>query len=276
MINERNTNIVYFSDRLVSDLKYQSSFNHIKQILDKHQINYKLLRNTKDIWCRDYMPIQIEKDAFVQFKYEPSYLENHLHLQSDPIEVLQSNGITAEFSKINLDGGNVVKWNNQAILTERIFEENTLDKNTLINQLTKELNAELHFIPAIEADMTGHSDGHLRFIDGNTILVNELKNEAKNWTRGFHKMISKTTFDFTEMPWFETNDKDSAIGIYVNYLEIENVILFPIFEVNGNKDKEALEVITKVFPDRIIEPININEIAKEGGLLNCISWSIKA
>ena len=79
------------------------------------------------------------------------------------------------------------------------------------------------------------------------------------------------------MPWFSYSDndhKESALGIYVNYLEIGNIIVFPIFEIDGNKDKEALKVIKEAFPNQIIEPVNIKEIANEGGLLNCISWTI--
>ncbi len=278
MIKERDTNIVYFSDLLLSDSRFKNTFNRIKDILDKHQINYDLLTNTKDIWCRDYMPIQVEQDKFVQFKYEPSYLEDDLCLQSIPRYVLQSNGINAEFSNINLDGGNVIKWNSKAILTERIFEENEIKETTLINQLSKKLNAELFFIPAIDEDMTGHSDGHIRFINEQTILVNELKNEEDYWKQGFLKMVKKADLNFIEIPWFENKDKkhkESAIGIYVNYLEVGNLILFPIFEIKGNKDKKALDIIRNVFPDRIIEPINVNEIAKHGGLLNCITWTIK-
>jgi agmatine deiminase len=126
--------------------------------------------------------------------------------------------------------------------------------------------------------MTGHADGHLRFIDSNTVLVNELKGEFKYWRDEFLKMVKQAGLDFIEIPWFEHKDrnyKDTAIGGYVNYLEIGKVILFPIFEIKGNKDKEAIATIKKVFPDRIIEPINVNEIAKHGGLLNCVTWTIK-
>lgn len=51
--------------------------------------------------------------------------------------------------------------------------------------------------------------------------------------------------------------------------------MFPIFEVEGNKDLEALRVISETFPDRKIEPVNINEVANDGGLLNCVTWTIR-
>jgi agmatine deiminase len=91
-------------------------------------------------------------------------------------------------------------------------------------------------------------------------------------------MIRQSGLDYVEIPWFEVDDKKnplSAVGCYVNYLEVGNLILFPVFGVKGNHDEEAVEIITEVFPDRIIETININDIANEGGLLNCVSWTIK-
>ena len=126
--------------------------------------------------------------------------------------------------------------------------------------------------------MTGHVDGHLRFIDSNAVLVNELKNELPKWTKGFIEMIEVSRLNYIEIPWFEPNSSEpehSAIGCYVNYLEIGDLILFPIFEVAGNRDEEALNVIHSVFPERTIEPVNINEIGREGGLLNCSTWTIK-
>lgn len=280
MIPDQYRNTVYFSDIIRDDHAYQSAFDRLRTILDKHSIDYRFLSNTEDIWCRDYMPIQINDDEFVQFKYEPSYLDYNPELRSIPQEVLESNGIRAKYSSINLDGGNIVNSKNRAILTNRIFKENPkFDKSELINQIEQLLDTQVLLIPDINTDMTGHSDGHLRFIDSQTILVNELQNELKYWKKGFNKMIKRSGLTYIEMPWFSDrpkHQKNSAVGCYVNYLEIDNLIVFPVFEVYNNRDEEALNVIQSVFPDRIIEPINVNEIGRMGGLLNCISWTIKS
>ncbi len=279
MITGHDTNTVHFSGLLKTDRKYRVAFESIKSLLEKHHVHYELLKDTKDIWCRDYMPIQIEEDKFVQFRYEPTYLKGARKLQSDPKLVLSSNSLNAEFSSINLDGGNVVNWTEKVILTDRIFTENPrLNSVKLRSELERIFKSEVLIIPNLEEDLTGHADGHLRFIDSNTILVNTLKQESPKWRKGFMKMIDESGLKYVEMPWYEQYDrlfKYSAIGCYVNYLEIGNLILFPVFEVAGNKDEEALGVIRSVFPERIIEPININEIANHGGLLNCCTWTIK-
>ena len=36
--------------------------------------------------------------------------------------------------------------------------------------------------------------------------------------------------------------------------------------------KQALEIIQKAFPDKIVETINYDKVAQEGGLLNCTTW----
>ena len=35
-----------------------------------------MLQGTKDIWAVDYMPVQIQDDEFVQFVYNPDYLQS--------------------------------------------------------------------------------------------------------------------------------------------------------------------------------------------------------
>ena len=276
MITDKEANKVYFSKKIL-DAKYLEAFERIKLILDKHNVEYDFLKETKDIWCRDYMPIQIDKEKFIQFRYEPDYLKEDLDLQSTPNDVLKENNLTATFSDINLDGGNVVRSSDSVIITNRIFKENKdINKEVLISKLETILKTKVYLIPDITDDMTGHADGHLRFINDKTLLINSLEQEYKYWQIGFKKMIKDSGFNYIEMPWFkDSENENSAIGIYVNYLEIGNLIVFPIFEIPSNKDKEALKVIKKAFPNHIIEPVNINVVAHEGGLLNCITWTIE-
>src|SRR5687768_8332324 len=124
MIIDKETNFVYFSEILSTDCRFEETYLKIKSLLDKHRVHNGLLKGTKDIWCRDYMPVQIQENQFVQFRYEPSYLKECLHLQSIPKAVLAHNDIQARYSDINLDGGNVLRWSDRAIITDRIFEEN--------------------------------------------------------------------------------------------------------------------------------------------------------
>jgi agmatine deiminase len=278
MITDTQTNTVYFSELLKANI----SFQKIESVLKKHQINIGFLKDTKDIWVRDYMPIQTNVNKFVQFRYEPFYLAEDLHLQSNPKDVCKSNGFALVFSNINLDGGNIVKWTDKVILTDRVFSENTqyVEKKNLIAEIGCLLNAEVIIIPQIKSDMTGHADGLVRFYDEKTIIGNSLNDEYKYWSDAMKKVIQQYGLKYIDMPVFDyktkyKNKSISAIGCYMNYLEVGNLIVFPIFELEGNKDDEAFDLISSLYPNKIIERININEIAFKGGLINCVSWNIK-
>lgn len=280
MLTGKEANTVYFSERLLSDERFTKTCNALTELLEKHSIQYGFLKATKDIWCRDYMPIQIEKGKFVQFRYEPSYLKDDLELQSDPKEVCKANNINPQFSKINLDGGNVVNWSDRAIITDRVFDENPeySSKNKLIAEIEKLLEVEIIIIPQIKSDMTGHADGMVRFVNSNTLLGNDREKEFKYWKNGINKILKEKGIEYIDIPFLDHKEKkypDHAIGCYVNYLEVENLIVFPIFETEKNKDQEVYDKFREIFPDRKIETINYNEIGFYGGLLNCTTWTIK-
>lgn len=270
---------VYMSELMMG--KYPETCKNLIKILEKHHVNYSFIKGTKDIWCRDYMPVQTESGKLIQFKYDPSYLKGKKEWEesrSDVKEICKKNNIDAIFSDINLDGGNVLICDGRAIISDRIFTENpTKDKDSLVNELSKLLECEIIIIPAENDDYTGHADGMVRFVNRNTILGNRMADEYKYWQKGMQKVLETYNLTYIDVP-FLTDIKDSqhpesAIGIYVNYLEVNDLIVMPVF--NREEDKQAVEAIQKAFPSKQIETINYNDIAQEGGLLNCTTWVVK-
>lgn len=273
--------VVYISELLSS--KYPETCKNLIDILDKHNIGYCFLEGTKDIWCRDYMPIQTPSGKLIQFKYAPSYLKDpkYTDTRSDVKHVDKVNGFTPIISDINLDGGNVVMYYNKAIITDRIFSENPdWSKGKLISELSKLLECEIIIIPAYktEYDFTGHADGMMRFVDSNTVLVNNLDQDFAYMKKAIVKALDDASLRYINFPWFEhkiKSNNDHAIGIYLNYLEVGDLIVMPVFGVPGNKDAEALAKLKEVFPNKTIETINYNDVALAGGLLNCTTWVIR-
>ena len=49
--------------------------------------------------------------------------------------------------------------------------------------------------------------------------------------------------------------------------------MVPVFK--HEKDKKAVDIIQKAFPNKSIETINYDDVAKEGGLLNCTTWVVR-
>lgn len=272
---------VYMS--ALMNTRYPQTCKRLTDILSRHNIPYAFLEGTKDIWCRDYMPVQTPSGKLIQFTYDPSYLKSakYADSRSDVKHVDEINGFKPIFSDINLDGGNVVMYGNKAIITDRVFSENPeWDKTDLRAELSKLLECEIIIIPAykLEYDFTGHADGMMRLIDENAVLVNDLNEDFAYMRKDIVKALDSANLKYVNFPFFDHKIKgnsEHAIGIYINYLEVGDLIVMPVFGVPGNKDVEALAKLKEVFPDKIIETIDYNEIALMGGVLNCTTWIIR-
>ena len=275
-------NTVYVSSILKE--KYPHAAEELFSVLRKHQVTLKELTNTNDIWCRDYMPVQNSMGELIQFTYDPPYLKGKKEWEdskSDVHKVCEANGIKPIYSTIRIDGGNVVMLGDKAILTNRIFEDNPkYEKEALVSEIESLLKAKVFIIPSYSKsdDLTGHADGMVRFVDERTILGNDLSEDYDYIKKGINKLCLSAGLNYIEVPYFipkkDKNHEMNAIGIYVNYLEVDNLIVLPKFSVEGNQDEKTKELFKKIFPDRIIESIDYNEVAVEGGLLNCTTWTI--
>ena len=271
--NEGQT--VYMSELLMD--RYPETCQNLISILEKHKTNYLFLKGTKDIWCRDYMPVRIESGKLIQFRYEPSYLKGKPEWEesrSDVKEVCRLNGISAQFSDINLDGGNVLICGGRAIVSDRVFPENPdIDRDSLVASLSQLLECEIIIIPTIHGDLTGHADGMVRFVNRDTLLGNNLEAEFKYWREGMQKVLTEYKLSYINVPFFEDKaHSDSAIGVYVNYIEVNNLLVVPVF--GREQDKEVIDILHKAFPDKLIETIDYSNVALEGGLLNCTTWIV--
>lgn len=278
--NEGQT--VYMSELLMS--RYPETCKNLIKILEKHHINYFFIKGTKDIWCRDYMPVQTESGKLIQFTYNPSYLKGKKEWEesrSNVKDICKQNNITATFSNINLDGGNVLVCDGRAIISDRLYSENPdKTRDELRKELAILLECEIIVIPSLNktVDFTGHADGMVRFVDRNTVLGIKYDDKyKKDWWKNTQKVLDKYNISFIEVPFFEDETDrehtESAIGVYVNYLEVNDLIVVPVF--GRAEDAQAIEIIQKAFPNKQIETINYNDVAKEGGLLNCTTWVVK-
>ena len=263
--------MLYFSSKLNTP-KYKPVADRMFAALNLYNIKYKLLNNTKDIWLRDFMPVKTKSGKYVSFRYEPSYLADAPQLRTDFKTDIAPNFELENlvYSDINSDGGNVVLSPSKetAVISDRIFTENfKYSSAELVQKLENLLESRVIIIPSLRSDMTGHADGMVRFIDENTALGN-----ASRSLFGLEAHIKTALrnhgIEVIDFPYFDTSG-DSTVGCYLNFLETEQALLLPVFGVKT--DNEALTVARSVFDKKII-PLNINEIAADGGLLNCISW----
>lgn len=266
--------MLYFSSLLQTHPTYKPAADRLFAALSSAGVEYQLIDGTRDIWMRDFMPVQIRDGSFVSFRYEPSYLENAPELQTSFKNDLSTQfSFPIIYSDINLDGGNVVfsPSKEKAIISDRILMENPNDTQAeRIEALEQQLKAQVILIPSLKNDMTGHADGMVRFVDENTVIGNRVlaKNGLEQRIRSVLQGHGIHVIDF---PYF-SSPNNSAIGCYLNFLETERHIFLPIF--GSEMDGEAVSMAKEIFSKTIV-PVNINEIAKAGGVLNCISWETK-
>lgn len=142
----------------------------------------------------------------------------------------------------------------------------------LLETLEQQLKAQVILIPSLNRknDMTGHADGMVRFVDENTVIGNCVPSK-KGLEKRIQSVLQEYGIDVIDFPYFSSSN-DSAVGCYLNFLETERHIFLPVF--GNTMDDKAVASAKEIFPKTIV-PININEIAKEGGVLNCISWETK-
>jgi len=110
------------------------------------------------------------------------------------------------------------------------------------------------------------------------LVGNDREQEYKYWKNGINKVIKENGLHYIDIPFLDHKEKKypgHAIGCYVNYLGVDNLIVLPIFDIENNKDKEVYATFRLIFPDRKIETINFNAVGIFGGLLNCATWTIK-
>jgi len=272
MIPEWETNYIYFSDLL--PIQYPLFWENLKKLLNKAQIKYDLLPYTSDIWCRDFMPIQLNKHDFIQFDYNPDYLKGYefQHLRTDPLKINNYLKIYPYYSNIILDGGNVVYSKDAIILTNKVIIENKLsiNYNNLLNELKRLFKTDkVYFIPKRPYDIYGHADGMIRFIDNNTLLLNDFSYESKIFQKNLYQIIENLPFDVKSI---KIKFKHRFSWCYINYIHIGKKLIIPV--IGHSQEDIILKQFEDFFPGHYIYTINAKSILRKGGGLHCISWNV--
>lgn len=281
MIADKDTDFVYFSDLLRTDPRYTMTCIEISKILTINSVKHGFLPATNDIWARDYMPTQISEDKFVEFRYDPDYLQGSKkgfrNLKTYPDIVFDAIGRKAKKSNIILDGGNVVKSKNCVILTDKIIEENRYiySKTDLIKTLYKLFEVDkVVIIPkdTHKDDHYGHADGMIRFIDNETVLLNSHFRYLPGLIETLQLSLLK--FEFLRYDLKNTNRRNWC---YLNFLQTKDIIFVP--KINIEEDAMAFQQLKEFFPDYsrkgMIFQIELEQVVKRGGALNCISWTMQ-
>jgi agmatine deiminase len=167
MIADNQTDTVFVSDLLT--VRRPQIERDLRAALGSR---LRVVPGTKDIWCRDFMPIQSKTNRFLQFRYDPDYLKNRPELRT-PNGAGLLDLPNCSRSDLSIDGGNVVRWHDAVIVTDKVYRQNPdVERPRVRTQLRTVLEVDrLVVIPKEPYDKIGHADGMVRFVDEKTVLV---------------------------------------------------------------------------------------------------------
>jgi agmatine deiminase len=276
MIPDWATTHLFFSDRLESE--HPALLSSLRTVL--RGVPTRIIANTRDIWCRDYMPVQVDEDSFCQFAYRPDYLQGHEHLITPPEACRLPFMQNYRREEIVLDGGNVVASRTKVILTEKVFKENpAIERSRLRQRLEEVFVAECLFIPKEPYDAVGHADGVVRFVSENRVLVNDYSGVDPGYGARLRGLLEMKGLVVETLPMFEEKrkrrpgDLPSAVGVYINYLWVGNLVVAPAY--GRPEDDLAVRKLRQVMPDAAVVQVPCRGLADQGGVLNCVSWTVR-
>jgi len=289
---------LYISEYLGNTDRGRDIARQIHSLSANPDLNFKVIDipntvNSKNEWCRDYMPVKGGDGSLVLFRYFPSYLrEAPSNRKTIPDQVKLCDSLGLKYKPcldIILDGGATEICGQSGIVSDRIFRDNyetwKQDEKGLLHKLQDELKLKkLVVIPQHPYDFTGHVDGLVRFITEKEVLINDLSIEFKmmqsdtnhyrkklmdQWYYAFKMALHDADLDWEELICIINKPASDAYGIYMNFLLLENLVVVPGF--NHDLDETARTQL-KDYYKRNAVTILATEIAKKGGIINCVTW----
>jgi agmatine deiminase len=276
MIAEWDTDHLFIADRLEDDQPALCAV--LRSVL--RGVTIDIIPGTHDIWCRDFMPVQLGENRFCQFTYAPDYLRGFERLVTPPEKCRLHFMESYRREPIVLDGGNVVASRTKVILTDKVYKENpAIERPRLWNRLEGLFQAECIFIPKEPYDPVGHADGVVRFVAEDRVLANDYSGVDPSYGAKLRKLLEGKGLEVETLPLVQEKgrrppgDLPSAVGLYINFLRVGNVVVLP--EYDRPEDRVAVEKVRQAIPNAIVSQVPCRTLAEQGGVLNCISWTIK-
>jgi len=299
------TDFAYFSGLLPG--AHPAFFGALSRACDELAIPWALLGGTRDIWCRDYMPIQTGRHDFTVYPYDPSYLKNRRGSKTRTAfaDVEIERGVwraEAAFKRtpVVLDGGNVVLTPRHLLLGDSVLTENERAprrgelgdgagvpvprrkaaglspkaRAELLSALEEGFGAPAILLPRLPGDPFGHADGMVRFFKDRQLFVNEwmgawgsFNHDLRTRIIAGERLLEEDGYELLGAPYV-----DRPLCLYLNYLRVGNKLVVPTF---GHRlDDQALGFFREHFGRENVRGVDSREVAQHGGVLNCLSWTI--
>lgn len=271
-VSDADMNTVFLSPWLEKECP--EFYNRFLSALKDEGVNVQLLKHTYDLWCRDYMPVQIYDNHFVQYRYYPNYLDNPDDRKyiTNPDKPCKELGINSYKTNLIIDGGNVVRVGNYVIMTEKVYKENgNLTPEEVRRQLKAMFHCDLIMLPWDRAEKYGHADGIVKAIDDDTVLMTNYDDLDHKKAAEIEKRL-KSKLQVVKLH-YDVKEHSEDSWAYINFLRVGNKIFIP--GLGTEEDSQALEQISMLYKDCKVRMIDAQDIIRKEGAFNCITWTAK-
>lgn len=174
-----------------------------------------------------------------------------------------------------MDGGTIEVYEDLGIVSTMVFEDHDVPQEIILEEIKSKLGlSKLTVVPWDPEEPTGHVDGMARFIDRNTLLVSDLGYERSS-RKYLQPPLVDDGYEIIILPSYYVDDRTegwNSTGTYINYLKLSDLILMPSF--GHELDEPAKRVIQNAFPNHEVVAIRSDDIARKGGVINCVTWHL--
>lgn len=260
--------------------------------VDMKQIDF-LIAKSDDVWVRDTGPLFLldgnNKTVIADFGFD-GWGKKVSYKNDDkiPKEVGKQKDIhTIDISSFILEGGAVEVDGNGTLMgaLSSVVSKNR-NSGLTVKQAEEYLSNYLgirNFIwleGVIDEDITdAHIDGMARFLNSQTILTVSQRDFRKLYEHinmdDYTKLkearnVDGKPYNIVELPLTKKIVEGAdCYGSYLNYYIGNKVVLVPIYE--DENDEIAIQNIQKLYPNREIVPIVVNNLYQYGGMIHCVT-----
>lgn len=286
------------TDEMVHIIAYnKKEKRRITKLLRAEQIDMGnvdfVIAKSDDVWSRDTGPMFVEDnngEMFIADFAFDGWGEKTPYKNDDkiPQAVARAKGFPIlEIPEFVLEGGSVeLDGNGTAMLCKSSVVSKNRNPDMKLKQaekyLTKYLGATniVWLEGVMNEDITdAHIDGMARFYDDETLLTVseddffELYENIK--PKDYETLLSMKNssgkpYEIVELPMTHENVQGLDYkGNYLNYYVGNEVVLVPVY--NDVNDAVAIEILSELYEQREIVPIDVTALYQYGGMIHCIT-----
>lgn len=262
----------------------------LREVLGEDFKKIQFIKHSKEgnttMWARDWSPISARSSdgtiRFLDFNYSPSR-----KVDDSTVSVLAKEMNRERISMpIYNEGGNfMISGNGDCFMSEIVIEKNArkeaskdliLNKEQIVSYYQKFAGCKrVNIFPALPFEETGHIDMWAKLLNDETVLINELRDEAiakepfatltndlreiKNFLEERAKEFSDLGYNVIRIPMPLPDLYGSFVRSYTNSLIVGDTIFTPRYQINHHAVVSPAKA--SEYFDKALLPLYENEVS---------------